>query len=105
MVDQQLGQVDLGLGVVQVGGVDQGGDLLLYHLYQRRWAVAEDVDGDAAKEVEILPALVVPDANALTAHKGDGVLTGREGVHVDGAFQRDDVFGWGCRRRGAGRRR
>jgi hypothetical protein len=33
--------------------------------------VAEDVDGDAADEVDVLPAVVVPDAAPLAADQRD----------------------------------
>ena len=50
-----------GLGGEEVGDVAQRLQLVGHRLDQRRVGVAERVDGDAAEQVEVLLARVVPD--------------------------------------------
>ena len=49
-----------GLGVVEVAGVGQGGKLPCHRLGPNGIGDAEDVDGDAAAQVDVLPARLVP---------------------------------------------
>ena len=59
--------------------------LLADRLHHGRMAVAELGDRDAGEEVEVLVALVVPQARALAAHELDGVpgVGGHERVALE----------------------
>ena len=79
------------LGVRQVRDVDELRRGLGQDLRERR--VAEDVDGDAAAEVEILLALGIPHAGALPADKHQRVPAIRR--HHILVKQGNDFFGLG----------
>ena len=64
----------------------QPAGLLADRLDDARVAVAELRDGDAGEEVEVLVALVVPEARALAAHELDRVA--RVGRHERVALER-----------------
>ncbi len=57
--DESLGERDTGFGGVQVGDVTQGVELRGDGLDDRRVPVAEDVDRDAAQQIEVLAAVDV----------------------------------------------
>ena len=76
---QPLGELDLRRGGEEVGDVAERAQLGGHGLDEGGVGVAEGVDGDAAEEVEVLPALVVPDVGALAAHQRQ--LGRAEGVH------------------------
>ena len=78
-VEEALGKADLRLGREEVGDVAQGLHLGGDRLDQGRVGVAEGVHGDAAEQVEVLLAGVVPDGCALAA--GQHQLGRPEGVH------------------------
>ena len=71
-LDQQLGQLFLQGDVVVVGGVDQLGDLVLQRGDQLGVVVAHGVDGNTAQCIQVLAAIDVPHAAALTMAQGDG---------------------------------
>jgi hypothetical protein len=58
-------------GAVQVGDVDQGRSLILDRPGEVRVAVPEQIDGDAAGEIQILLALLAEQINAFAAHRPD----------------------------------
>ena len=64
---KHLGPAALGFGVPGVGHVDQLGHLLLHRLDDSRRTVAQQIAAPAGEEVEIPPALVVPDVRPLAA--------------------------------------
>ena len=73
VLDEQLGELDHRLRVVEVRGVDQRLRLLGERLRDHGVRVAEDVHGEAADEVEVLVALRVPDARAFATFEDDGL--------------------------------
>ena len=77
VLDQYLGQLHLGNGVVQVGNVPQRPTLLLQRLYQGRMAVPQTRDRDPAHEVKVLLAVFVPDLHALAPDEGHGLPAAR----------------------------
>src|SRR5216684_1225885 len=64
-------ELDLGLGVVEVGRVDEGLRLRGQRGRDLRVRVAEKVDCNAGDEVEVFVAGVVVDEAAAPAHEGD----------------------------------
>ena len=77
--EEALGEAHLRLGGEEVRDVAQGLHLVGDRLDQRRVGVAEGVHGDAAEEVEVLLAVVVPHGRALAP--GEHQLGRPEGVH------------------------
>ena len=67
VADQRLGQRDTGFGGVEVGGVAQRVQLRGDGLDDRRVAVAEHVDRDAAEQVQVGLAVGVGDHGAVAA--------------------------------------
>src|SRR5262245_54319020 len=68
---QLAGQLGLRLHVIEIGNVEQLLRLLLDRLDDRGMAVAETVDGNAAKKIEIFFAVGVPNLAASTFDEGD----------------------------------
>ena len=85
---QQLGQLELGQGVVEVGGVQEGVRLVRNGRRHGGVGVAEYVDGDPRHEVEVGPARVIPDARAASPHQRQRLTP--EGVHVGACLARLD---------------
>jgi hypothetical protein len=71
-LDEPLGQLELRLGVVQAGGVDQLLGLLGHGFDDDRVGVAQDVHSQAGDHVQVRPALVVVDVAALAALEDHG---------------------------------
>ena len=82
-VDQPLRERLALRRAVEVGDVDQGRRLVLDRLGQVRMAVAEQVDGDAAGEVEIFLALLAVEIDPLPAHRP------HRRARIDGHERRD----------------
>jgi hypothetical protein len=78
-VEEALGEADLRLGGEKVRDVAQSLELGGDRLDQRGVCVAQRVDGDAAEQVEVLLAGLVPHVGALAA--GQHQLRRTEGVH------------------------
>ena len=66
---QQLGPASLGFRVPRIRHMNQLGRLLLNRFHHPRRTVPQQVAAPAGKEVEILPALVVPHQRAFAAHE------------------------------------
>ena len=62
-----LGEGDLRLGGEEVGHVPERRQLAVTAVDERRVGVTERVDGDAAEQVEVAGAVLVPDVAALAA--------------------------------------
>jgi hypothetical protein len=89
-IDQPLGK-RFALGrAVEVGDVYQGPRLLLDRPGQMRVAVAEQVDRDSAREVEIFLALLAVEIDPLPAHRP------HRGARING-HERRDGHGGGLR--------
>src|SRR5262249_5331139 len=70
---QELGELRLLGNVEDVRYVEQGRGLLAERADHLGMAVTERGDGDAAREVEILLAVGVPNPRTLASHQGDGL--------------------------------
>ena len=84
-VGQPLRQPHARLRVEEIPHVHQPAGLLAHRVDHRRVAVAELRDRDAREEVEVLVALVVPQARALAPHELDGIpgVGGHERVALE----------------------
>ena len=82
LLENQVGEVELGDRIEVVGDVEQGLGLGLDCIDDARMAVAEVVGGDPGDEVEVLVALVVPDFGSFATHERDGQTPRRH--HEDG---------------------
>ena len=72
-----------GLGVEQVARVDQLAGLLADGLHDGAVAIAEAVDRDPGREVEVGPALLVEEPRALAGDEGDvAFVDGEERAHA-----------------------
>ena len=69
--DQRLGQRDAGFGGVQVRRVPEGVELAGDGLDDGRVAVPEDVDRDAAEQIDVRLAVDVGHHRAVTAGQGE----------------------------------
>jgi len=70
--DDEFGEVGLGLDVVEIRAVHQGGCLLRDGPGEGGWAVAERAGRDAGAEIEILATVLIPHFGALAASHGEG---------------------------------
>ena len=70
-VDEPLGEPQRGLVREPVGDVPELARLLGQRAHQHRMAVAERGDRDAAREVDVHPAVLVPDARAFAADRNE----------------------------------
>ena len=66
---QQLGPSTLSFRMPRIGHVNQLGRLLLNRFHNPRRTMAQQVAAPTGKEVQILPALVVPHQRAFAAHE------------------------------------
>ena len=67
---EELGQLLAGLRAEEVGDVDEAAlGRVAHRLHEARVAVAERVDGDPAREIEVAPAGLVVQRHALAAHE------------------------------------
>ena len=80
-VDQLLGQGDLRLDVIEVGGVEDLPGLFPDGLHDLRVAVPQGRHRDAAQKIQVAPPFLIPDPAALSPDQGDGRLG--VGVHQD----------------------
>jgi hypothetical protein len=85
-VGQALGKSHRGLGVEEVAHVHEPARLPADGLDHRRVAVPELHHRDPSQEVEVLVALVVPQARALPAHELHGIarVGGHHGLALEG---------------------
>ena len=60
VLHQGPGQKSLGLRIVEVGGMNQAGNLLFHRRHHRRVAVPQDVHGQAADQVQVAAPPVIP---------------------------------------------
>ena len=70
-VDETLGEPQRRLIREPVGHVPELSRLLRQRLDERRMAMAERGHGHAAREVDVHPAILVPDARAFAAHRNE----------------------------------
>jgi hypothetical protein len=87
VLDQPLGE---GLALrrsVEVGDVHEGRRLLLDRLGQMRVAVAEQIDRDSAREIEIFRAVLAVEIDALPSHRP------HRRARIDGHERRDGHLG------------
>ena len=70
---QAVGETHRGLGIEEVGHVHQPAHLLAHRRDDAWVAVAEVGHRDAAQEVEVLVAIVVPQPHPLPAHELHGL--------------------------------
>ena len=70
--DELLGEADLGRGGEEVRDVTQFGELVGDGPDDRGVCVAQAVDGNARQQVDVLPAVGVPDVGAPSPGPGPG---------------------------------
>ena len=80
VLDESLGQLQLGNGVELVGGLDQGASLLGDGLGDGRMAVAQLIHRPAGDEVQVLLAVGVPDLGAVAPDDDHRLAAHRLGV-------------------------
>ena len=80
-----LGQLTPALDVVVIAHVHELGSLILQRLHECRMTMPEADNADAAEEVEVFLALIVPQTHALAPHELDRLAAER--VHDIGFFK------------------
>ena len=80
VVDEGLGQLELGDGEELVGGLDEGCGLFLYGLDHDGVAMTEVIDGPTGGEVQVFLAVGVPDAGTLASYEDYGLASDGLGV-------------------------